>query len=119
MPFKLIGVAPFRAALEEKIQLARYFYEKLRETSGFELGPYPELSAVTFKYIPETGNANKFNKKLVTEIQRDGRVFLSSTILNGNFILRLAVPSCRTRFDTINEVIDILKNKIEKLKSSF
>ena len=55
LPLKLHGLAPFRAALEEKIQLARYFYEKLQSIEGIELGPYPELSVVTFRFIPKHG----------------------------------------------------------------
>ena len=72
LPLKLLGVAPFRAALEEKIWLARYFYEELKKSDGFELGPYPDLSVVTYRYIPKRGDANEFNQKLVQEIHRDG-----------------------------------------------
>lgn len=116
LPLKLIGLAPFRAALEEKIQLARYFYEKLITIEGILLGPYPELSVVTFRYIPSTGNANEFNRQLVNEIQQDGKVFLSSTMLDGQFTIRLAVLSFRTHLDTIDLTIDILKDRIAKLK---
>lgn len=116
LPLKLIGLAPFRAALEEKIQLARYFYKGLQSIDGIELGPYPELSVVTFRYIPKSGDANEFNKKLVNEIQRDGKVFLSSTMLDGKFVIRLAVLAFRTHLDTIDLAIDIIKDKIRRIK---
>lgn len=115
LPIKLLGVAPFRDALEEKILLARYFYEKLGEIKGFELGPYPDLSIVTFRYIPERGNPNEFNQMLVTEIQHDGRLFLSSTMLDDKFIIRLAVLAFRTHIDTIDEMLGIIKEKTEFL----
>lgn len=115
LPIKLLGVAPFRDALEEKILLARYFYEKLGEIKGFELGPYPDLSIVTFRYIPERGNPNEFNQMLVTEIQHDGRLFLSSTMLDDKFIIRLAVLAFRTHLDTIDEMLGIIKEKVEFL----
>lgn len=115
LPLKLLGVNPFRDALEEKIQLARYFYERLKEIKGFELGPYPELSVVTFRYIPESGDPDTFNRQLVNQVQKDGRVFISSTMLNGKFILRLAVLSFRTHLDTVDLLIKILKEKIETL----
>jgi glutamate/tyrosine decarboxylase-like PLP-dependent enzyme len=115
LPLKLLGVAPFRDSLEEKILLARYFYEKLGEIKGFELGPFPDLSVVTFRYIPEKGDANEFNRMLVNEIQQDGRLFLSSTMLDNKFIIRLAVLAFRTHLDTIDEMIEIIKEKVEKL----
>ncbi|HET6245678.1 MAG: amino acid decarboxylase [Bacteroidetes bacterium] len=116
LPLKLIGLKPFRSALEEKILLARYFYEKIGEIKGFELGNYPDLSIVTYRYIPKKGDVNEFNKKLVEEIQKDGRVFISSTILNGNFMLRLAVLSFRTHLDTIDLALELLKEKAQMIE---
>lgn len=118
LPLKLAGVKPFRGMLEEKILLARYFCEKVQAISGIEVGPTPELSVVTFRYVPESGDADDFNKKLVDEIQKDGRVFLSSTVLDGRYTLRLAVLSFRTHLDTIDRALEILRRSIEKVKSS-
>jgi glutamate/tyrosine decarboxylase-like PLP-dependent enzyme len=116
LPLKLIGVKPFRAILEEKMQLAKYFYEKVRMIGGIEVGPEPELSVVTFRYVPESGDANDFNKRLVHEIQQDGRVFLSSTVLDGKFTLRVAVLCFRTHLATIELALEILREKITELK---
>ncbi len=115
LPLKLLGLAPFRACLEEKIWLARYFYEKVQEI-GFEVGPYPDLSVVTYRYIPKHGDANEFNQKLVHEIHQDGRVFISSTIIDGKFTLRLAVLAFRTHLNTIDLTLEILKEKVKLLE---
>ena len=116
LPLKLAGVNAFKAALEEKILLARYFYEKVQEINSIEIGPYPDLSVVTYRYIPQSGNADDFNRRLVNEVQKDGRVFISSTMLNGKFILRLAVLSFRTHLETVDTLLEVLKEKIEKIK---
>jgi glutamate/tyrosine decarboxylase-like PLP-dependent enzyme len=116
LPLKLLGVAPFRAALEEKLLLARYFYEEIQKIDGFEVGPYPDLSVVTYRYVPKKGDANAFNEKLVKEVHKDGRVFLSSTVLNGKFTLRLAVLCFRTHLDTINLALQVLKEKVKMLE---
>lgn len=116
LPLKLAGVAPFRAMLEEKIQLARYFYQTVRLIDGIEVGPMPELSVVTFRYVPRSGDANEFNKKLVHEIQMDGRVFLSSTVLDGKVTLRFAALSFRTHQDTVDQALEILGEKISSVR---
>ena len=116
LPLQLFGVAPFRAALEEKLLLARYFYEKIQEIDGFEAGPFPDLSVLTYRYIPKKGDPNLFNEKLIKEVHKDGRVFLSSTNLNGKFTLRLAVLCFRTHLDTIDLTLQILKEKVKKLE---
>jgi len=118
LPLKLAGVAPFRAALEEKLLLARYFYEQVKQIPGFTTGPYPDLSIVTFRYVPDYGDANEFNRKLNTSIQQDGRIFLSSTVLDGKFTLRLAILGLRTHKDTIDLVLEILKEKAIAIEKS-
>jgi len=115
LPLRLLGIAPFRAALEEKILLARYFYEEIQKIEGFQVGCFPDLSVVTYRFIPEKGDADKFNELLIKEIQNDGRVFISSTMLDGKFTLRLAVLSFRTHISTIDLTLKILREKILKL----
>jgi aromatic-L-amino-acid decarboxylase len=118
LPLKILGVAPFRAALSEKLLLAQYFYKKMQPMDRFEMGPFPDLSIVTFRYIPKRGDVNQFNQKLVNAIQKDGRIFLSSTTLGGKFTLRLAVLGFRTHLDTIDQAIEILQEKSQEIEKS-
>ena len=109
LPLKLFGVAPFRAALAEKIWLARYFYQQLEEMPGWETGSFPELSVFTYRFIPDHGDVDVFNQKLVTAVQADGKVFISSTLINGKFYLRLAVLHFRTHLSHVDYLLGLLK----------
>ncbi|HET6528188.1 MAG TPA: aminotransferase class V-fold PLP-dependent enzyme, partial [Balneolaceae bacterium] len=115
LPLQLFGIKPIRAALDEKLLLTRYFYEEVQQIDGIEVGPKPELSVMFFRYKPKTGDANDFNKKLVEEMHADGRVFLSSTHINGTVYLRLAVLSFRTHLEEIDLTLSILRQTIQKL----
>lgn len=115
LPLKLFGVAPFRTALNEKLLLTRYAYNKLKKIDYVQTGPEPQLSIMYFRYVPSEGDANEFNQKLTEEIHQDGRVFLSSTHIDGTVYLRLAVLSFRTHLNTIDQTISVLKDKINKL----
>jgi len=108
LPLKLFGLAPFRAALAEKIWLARYFYERLEETPGWETGPFPELSVVTYRFIPDSGDTDVFNRELVKAVQADGKVFISSTLIDGKFFLRLAVLHFRTHLLQVDYLLNLL-----------
>jgi len=116
LPLKLAGVAPFRAALEEKLLLARHFHRRMQLEDGFEVGPPPDLSIVTFRYLPRRGDPDAFNRKLINAVQRDGRVFLSSTKMDGRFTLRAAILSLRTHLETIEQAIEILREKAKQLE---
>jgi glutamate/tyrosine decarboxylase-like PLP-dependent enzyme len=109
LPLKLFGLAPFRAALAEKIWLARYFHEQLENTPGWETGPYPDLSVVTYRFVPDDDDADTFNRQLVEAVQRDGKVFISSTLIDGKFFLRLAVLHFRTHLTQIDYLLGLLK----------
>jgi len=117
LPLKLAGVAPFRAAVEEKMLLARYFHEKIREISGFEAINYPDLSVVAFRYVPKKGDANVFNQELLRHIHNDGRVFLSGTKLNGKYVLRVAIVVFRTHKETIDLALQVLNEGVRRLES--
>lgn len=115
MPLKLHGVAPFRACLEEKLLLAKYFYAEVQKL-GFECRIEPELSVVVYRYLPKTGDANIFNKKLLDAVVADGRVFISSTMLDGEFTLRFACLAFRTHLVTVGILLEVLKNKVDELE---
>ncbi len=117
LPLKLFGIAPFRAALSEKIRLARYFYEKLAGADGFEPGPRPELSIVTFRYVPKRGDPETFNRLLTKTIQQEGRIFFSSTRIAGKVVLRLACNCFRTHLGDIDEALAVLQSTAKRLSA--
>ena len=118
LPLKVAGLAPFRAALEEKILLTRYFYRRIKETPGFEVGPPPDLSVAVYRYRPQRGDPDAFNRRLAEAVRQDGRVFLTSTVLDGTFVLRAAILSFRTHLEHVDLAIDVLTEKARELESS-
>ena len=115
LPLLLHGEEPFRACLREKLELARYFHREIAAL-GFEVGPRPDLTLVTYRWVPAAGNANAFNRALVEETHRDGRVFLSSTTVDGKFMLRMAALAFRTHLDTIDLALEVLREAVRKLE---
>ena len=115
LPLNLFGLRPFRASLAEKIWLARYFHQRLSNIDGFETGPSPDLSVVTFRYLPKSGEANAFNRRLQDALLEDGRVFISSTRIDDRFTLRLAILNFRTHRTTIDYTLDLLERLARKL----
>ena len=115
LPLKLHGIAPFRACLEEKLLLAKYFYAEVQKL-GFESKLEPELSVVIYRYVPRVGDANEFNKRILDAIVADGRVFISSTMLEGQFTLRFACLAFRTHLRTVDTLLEVLKKAVYELE---
>jgi len=117
LPLVLLGVKPFRAALDEKLLLARYFRQEI-EAVGFEVGPPPDLSIVTFRWARPGASLeqqNRDNEAIVDGVRRDGRIFLSSTMLDGRFTLRMAALGFRTHRRTIDLALKILEEQRARL----
>ena len=107
LPMQLFGLAPFRAALKEKYLLALYFRNRIAE-EGFETGPEPDLSVVIYRFTPNGVDTEVFNRYLVQLMHRDGRIFISSTTIDGQVWLRLAVLCFRTHRKHIDLLITML-----------
>jgi glutamate/tyrosine decarboxylase-like PLP-dependent enzyme len=117
LPLIVEGTHPFAAALEEKLLLARYFHEKV-QLLGFEVGPSPDLTIVIFRWAPPgrtQEELNRLNQEIVDRIRRDGRVFLSSTMLDGKFTIRLAVLAFRTHRRAIDLALQVLREQLAGL----
>ncbi len=114
LPLALHGTKPIIAALKEKWLLARYFHKEVKKI-GFETGPEPDLSVVIYRYVPKKGDPNAFNEMLVKAIQKDGRIFVSSTNIDGVFWLRAAMVCFRTHLKQIDLYLDILAEMIAKM----
>lgn len=117
LPLVLHGSNRVASALEEKHLLARYFHERAA-AMGFELGPDPLLSVALFRWTKGTGDPNHpggpdaFNRRLLQAVLDDGVVFLSSTTIDGDFWIRVAILSFRTHRDRVDHLLDLLAREV-------
>ena len=114
LPFKMHGVEAFRDNLREKLELTHWAYEEIKALPDFECFDEPQLSIFAFRYLPKNEDANVFNQKLVERIKQKGRVFMTSTNINGKFMIRIAILSFRTHsIDLVNAIQDIKESVLE------
>lgn len=116
LPLQLHGIEPFVACLEEKLLLVDYFRKRLVE-NGFSVGPEPDLSVSYFWFACEH-DENALNKKLMDLIHEDGRVFFSSTLLDGRFVIRIAILSFRTKKETMDKALEMIIECLAMAKKS-
>ena len=115
LPLQIAVVAAFRAAQAEKLKLARYFHARLSEMDGWDAGPEPDLSVVAFRYLPKSGDVDQYNERLIHHIQREGRVMLSGTRIDGGYRLRCAILCFRTHIEHVDECLDALARGVAAL----
>jgi aromatic-L-amino-acid/L-tryptophan decarboxylase len=82
------------------------------------VGPEPDLSVVTYRWAPPgvgMEEANRLNHAIVDGVRRDGRVFLSSTRLDGRFTLRMAALQFRTHRRIVDLAVEVLRQQVAAL----
>ncbi len=117
LPLKLFGVKAFRENLDEKLHLTKWMYQRFLEEPGFECMTVPNLSVIAFRYHPQKGNVDTFNRQLLENIVNSQKLFLSSTLLNGEFVIRVCILSFRTHQREVEEAFEIIRNAAKKFES--
>ncbi len=97
---RYFGQEGMRARIREHLRLARLFAQWVDEAKDFErLAPVP-LSTVCFRYVPEQGlnehQLEERNTSLLQAINREGKIFLSHTKVQGKYMLRMAINNLRS-----------------------
>ena len=117
LPLKLFGVQAFRENLAEKLRLTKWMYQRFLEEPGFECLSVPDLSVITFRYRPRRGEAEAFNRKLLENIIRSKRLYLSGTLLKGEYVIRVCILSFRTHQPEVEEALEIIKTAARELET--
>jgi aromatic-L-amino-acid decarboxylase len=104
-PLVLHGVGAFRDALDEKLDLTQRITASLRADPNLEVGWDPQLTVVAFRM---RGGDEARSRQLLDRINATKRVFLSSTLIRGEYWLRVCIVSHRTHVDRIDECATIV-----------
>ena len=110
MTLQQVGENGYRELISRDIQLARVLQERIRARGDFQLVAAGPLSVTCFRYIPPdemwAADVAALNRALLDIVQREGRVFLTSTDLNGVFALRACIVNFRTTEADLDVLLD-------------
>ena len=121
MTFKAYGAKKLRAAIHSNIEIMRYFADRIDQSEDLvRLAPVP-LSIVCFQYCTadvsrhsDERYLNDLNDRLIDTLERDGRVFVSGTIIQRKRALRVCSVNHRLR----REDVDFLLQEIRQVGRS-
>jgi aromatic-L-amino-acid decarboxylase len=115
LPLQLFGVQAFRENLAEKLRLTQWIHRRLSEEPGFECLSSPQLSAFAFRYRPNAGDVDAFNRELLKAIVSSKKLYLSSTLLNGEFVLRVCILGFRTHRPDVERAFELIRTTAREL----
>lgn len=118
LTIKHFGVNRFRTVIGRTMDLARHAEELLEATPGMQIVSPAALSIVTFRYLPPVGaGAGALDEALVERINDEirrrvwdsGHAMITSTRLQGRYVLRLCVLNHNTLRSDIESVVELLR----------
>jgi aromatic-L-amino-acid decarboxylase len=114
LPLHLHGIAAFRQQLDEKLDLAAAASQTLAADERLEVPWKSDLTVVVFR-LKRGSDAAQL--RFLDRINHSQRILLSSTRINGQIYLRLAVLSFRTHADRIHEALEIILAAANEVRS--
>lgn len=104
LALRVHGAQAFRRAIEGNLAQAQLLYDLAEAHPHFRVQPHPpQLSIVPIRHEPpECPDLDRHNDELCRAIQRDGRVYVSPAIIDGESWLRPCFTNFRTTLDDVH-----------------
>jgi len=115
LPLHLHGVAAFRDALDEKLDLTEELAARLRATPGIEVHPGSSLSVIAFRRN-DAGNdeeQDRATEEIVRQINRTGEIYIATTRVQERVYARIALLSLRTNREHAERLFALLTSALE------
>ncbi len=94
-----------QALIREHMRLARLFASWVEETPGWDVVAPVPFSVVCFR----RGGSDEENAALLDRVNATGEAYLSHTVLDGRYVLRLAVGHHRTTENDVGRAWELLQ----------
>lgn len=118
LPLELLGAAPFRAALDEKLDLAAWATNELKKIEGIEIVAEPQLSIVAFRLVRpglSPQRLNELNARLGEAANAKKRVMITGSTSFGVHFLRICVLSFRTHLDRMVMALEDIRQAVNEV----
>jgi aromatic-L-amino-acid decarboxylase len=106
------GREGLQAHIRSGVELAATFERWVAGEPGWELCAPRHFSLVCFRFA---GDDDERNRRLLARVNAGGEIFISSCVLGGRYVLRLAVGQIRTTEEDVRIAWDVLRREASKL----
>src|SRR5262249_41745471 len=116
MTLKAYGAKKLRAAIESNIEIMQYLADRIDQSQDFVRLASVPLSVVCFQYRTldisvheDQKYLDDLNNRLLDELEKDGRVFLSGTKIHTKRVLRACSVNHRLRREDVDFLLDVIR----------
>lgn len=121
MCFKFMGRSGYAQTTERHIELTEYLAARLDELTGFERTGEIETAVCCFRYLPESvrrlppAEQDRVQQDLQQQVEKSGKAFFPSTVLQGRRALRVNINSYLTERRHVDDLLELLVSEGARL----
>jgi aromatic-L-amino-acid/L-tryptophan decarboxylase len=119
MSLKAYGFTRIQQMMQKDIDLANYLSYLVDEAPDFELKARSRLAISCFRYTGKNlteAQISAVHQKLIPALEADGRVFITGTKLNGEFVLRACLINHRKQKSSVEYLLEVIREVASKLE---
>ncbi|KAL6642949.1 hypothetical protein ACP70R_021130 [Stipagrostis hirtigluma subsp. patula] len=110
------GAAGLRAHIRRHVTAAKWFERAVAADERFEVVAPRRFSLVCFRLRPRLegdGTVDDVNRELLAAVNESGRAFMTHFVVDGKFVIRLAIGGASTEMRHVRDVWELLQHKAE------
>jgi aromatic-L-amino-acid decarboxylase len=115
---RMYGVEGLQGKIRYHIKLAAQLAEMIAREKDFEILAPVVINVVCFRFKPEGMNdaeINKINETINHQLNDTGKIYLSHTVINGIYTLRMVTGQTNVRLEHVEKAWDLIKNTARSL----
>ncbi|MEP5613894.1 MAG: pyridoxal-dependent decarboxylase [Cyclobacteriaceae bacterium] len=119
MSIKSYGIRRIKEMIQKDIDLTHYLADQIDASDDFELSSKSSLAVACFRYIKGLGTESeieKVNQELIPALEKDGRVFITGTKLNGQFVIRACLINHRMHEGTVDYLLNVIRDVARNIR---
>ena len=109
------GRLGYEQAIDRQIALAEYLAMKIEADPSLELMSRPSLGVVCFRHVPQRsggqdGDLDALQMKIQQTVERAGRAWISTSMLNGRRVIRFCATSYLSRERHVDRLLEEIRS---------
>lgn len=115
---RCFGVEGLREKVRYHISIAARLKEMIEKEDDFEIMAPVVISVVCFRFCPSEKDEellNSINERLNHDLNDSGKIYLSHTVLNGKYTLRIVTAQTNVTMDHVEKAWELIKDTARNL----
>jgi aromatic-L-amino-acid/L-tryptophan decarboxylase len=103
------GLEGLRSRIRNHVSWVQELESKLAALPDFTIITESRLALFTFQFTPQKGDANVLTEELLRRVNDDGRIYLTQTLHQGKFVIRMTAGHFDCTRDDVMAVYDVVR----------